>query len=243
MNKIKLLYINNPIGFILFISINIILSFSGIFIKLNTIPIYFLYIIFYILITMVNRIIFQKNYLKNIIIDANNVFTISINAIKCYIKYLLYYFLFSFIILLAIFIIIFIKFNNIQDYAQYISNIENTILPILIMSVMLMLNILVFYKLIFIEHILVQKNNKLKIKDLVKISFEIIKYKKYYISGLYFINNILIMSFIIIKYIINMSTINNIILGVIQIVINCIYIMLILIFYGEYKIKNNEEII
>lgn len=243
MNKIKLLYNNNPVGFMVFIGINIIFCFSGLlFIKTNTILGFMIYVIISGFGIMINRIIFQKNYLEKIIKDVNNIFTILANAIKCYIKYFIYSCLLSFIVLLAVIIIyILLKFENIQD----ISNIDNKSLFFLILPVLLLIDMFIFYKLIFIEHILVQKDNNIKIKDLVKKSFEIILSDKYYIFVLYIIYNILINSFVMIRILLEMSAINNIYinlaLGIMHTLINCIYVMLILIFYGEYKINDNKE--
>jgi len=242
INKILYLYNIDPRGFIIFVGINIILYNLGnidLLTSINNVFISRFSSTLFIFLIFLNRIVFQRNILKNIFENVNNIKKVSIDAIKCYLLYFLYLAL-AMIVILQIFLGILrlnifhnIEFNNING--------QNTAILILFIIIMQLIVMLVFFKLIFIEHILVEKNYYFKIKDLVKNSFETIKKNKFYIILLYCLNNL----FIFIRTIIGMSVHDNniaigIILNIVFSLIYCIYIMLILMFYRELKLKENE---
>lgn len=239
MNKIKMLYSNNPISFIVFVCINIVFHFSVFFIKPNIILYVRLYTTIITIVMFINRIMFQKSYLEKKITNVNNVFTISIKVIICYIKYFMYLLIPIIIIIIAYTVYLVMKFENVSDSIIHINYIEQNYL-VIIVSMLFLLRMLIFCKLIFIENILVEKNNTLNNKDLVKKSFEIVMLKKYYILGLYLFNNIFMLARVLLTMFVKNIYFNTV-SGVITSLLYCIYVMLILIFYAEQKAEENKE--
>jgi hypothetical protein len=182
---------------------------------------------------------FQKSYLEKKITNVNNVFTISIKVIICYIKYFMYLLIPIIIIIIAYTVYLVMKFENVSDSIIHINYIEQNYL-VIIVSMLFLLRMLIFCKLIFIENILVEKNNTLNNKDLVKKSFEIVMLKKYYILGLYLFNNIFMLARVLLTMFVKNIYFNTV-SGVITSLLYCIYVMLILIFYAEQKAEENKE--
>ena len=229
MEKMKVLIANNRSEFVVFIGINLALVLFVQILAINSLEYLttgFSLIIYGLLFVGVifNRIVFFRNVLKKIFVNnINNIFTIFINLLKCYAKYLLI----GLAILTPIYIIgyfvLFFMFDN-ERIAAFLS--------IFIVLLAYGWLLYMFYKLLFIEHILVQKQESYKTKRLVEENFNIIKHKKSYILKLYSINGFIFLSLGVTNVVLPDLNLNNF-LWIIFLIINFIYTMLILLFYVE----------
>ena len=98
----------------------------------------------------------------------------------------------------------------------------------------------IFFKLIFIEHILVKRHDDYKTNSIVKESFDVIKQRKFYVLALYLINNFSIMLRVVLTGFFKFERYITFFWVIVQLLVNCVYVMLILIYYGE-KVSQKKE--
>jgi hypothetical protein len=191
----KNMFSQNKLGIISLLFFSIMLYLEGILSDTisNSIVIFILTFLAY----SVNRIIVTKNYIVtkfnlNYNIEFNNYKTIIFHSWKIYMKYILLFLLFFTIIIVCVFFgIIFKDANRIIDVlgndiyndeliseyiykytSEYIDPIFESKFTLVFIGFVLLL---MFFKLLFIENILVFKQDNYKIKNIVKKSFTIIK--------------------------------------------------------------------
>jgi len=198
---------------------------------------------------MINRIIFRNSYLSKIVGDTNNSLTIFIKAIVCYVKYFLFSILFSLVILFGVvFIASIVSVFGSQSLTEYIAIAQRRYLLIFVLLVFTIVFIFIFRKLIFVEHLLTQKNITYKMKELCKESYRIATFKKYYILGFYWIINIFsnIPTFRVLFFVFNILNIKigyiDFIVGIVNLILYCVYTIIMLIYYADVIEKNKENL-
>jgi hypothetical protein len=157
-------------------------------------------------------IIVIKKYITNKLmgiagIEYNNYKTIILHSLKIYIKYALILFLIVIVvsILIAIVLVFFALrsvdiLNSFYDPAwleTYITEYADSIMESKLFTsffgfVALLLSMLIFFKLLFIENVLLFKHENYKIKNIVKESYAIIKTDRLFFIVAYFGSHLLL---------------------------------------------------
>jgi hypothetical protein len=181
-------------------------------------------------------------------IEYNNYKTIILHALKIYSKYALILLLILIVIVILMVIVLVVlvlrsaDILGIYDQAwletyiiEYVDSItESKLFMLFLGSASLLLSTLIFFKLLFIENVLLFKHENYKIKNIVKESYAIIKTDKLFFIVAYFGSNLLLYY---LYYLWEIYFENNYVYVIIQSVIFVCLSMVYLIKFTEVKKK------
>jgi hypothetical protein len=198
--KIKEMYNHNKLGIISLLFFSVLINLEFFLIDKNFSGIAVIIVILTCLAYFVNEIIIIKKYISNRLndfpdIEYNNYFIIIIQVLKIYVIYFLLAFIISIILGIVflfkdsigiLFAIVNYNYNDLlpEDYISAIINSKT--LPLFYYIVIL----LIFFKLLFIMHILIFKQENYKIKNIINKSKSIIQADKIFFIIAYFGDNL-----------------------------------------------------
>jgi hypothetical protein len=154
---------------------------------------------------VINEIVVSKSYITNNLkgipgIEYNNYTTIVLQSLKIHLKYLLAAFIITIVAIVIMFVIIFLPIRNtLNEYIYdesslnaYIRDYFSSKLEPQFTFIFSFMFLLIFFKLLFVDTILIFKQENYKIKNIVKKSFSIIQDDKIFFVTTYFGINLLL---------------------------------------------------
>jgi hypothetical protein len=226
--EVKEFCLNNKTAITAYTVFFIILYYCNVFIKNNNTVVSIILALLRGFCLILGRIIFQRYYLKKMLkeytfIKYNNYFNIIFQINKIYLKYLMFFSLMIFVS--------FIPFLVIQKTISLI--FKNNLIKSTLFIFYITIYAIFYFKLIFIENIVIFTQNSYKVKNIVKLSNDIILTDRKFYIKLYSAYNGLMTIKIMLTIFITKNIIVIRFFDVIYILINIMYLVIVLIKFEE----------